>query len=54
MTSRLPGVAALWPWPILTGFDPVEKLAACKPDLIIRDLGSLQRVLEAAGQSQFR
>jgi dihydroneopterin aldolase len=36
---------------VLTGFDTVEKLAACKPDLIIRDFGSLQRVLEAAGKN---
>jgi phosphoglycolate phosphatase len=36
---------------VLTGFDPVEKLAACNPDLIIRDFGSLQRVLETAGQN---
>jgi FolB domain-containing protein len=36
---------------VLTGFDPVEKLAACNPDLIIRDLGILQRVLETAGQN---
>ena len=38
---------------ILTGFDPVEKLATGKPDLIVRDLRSLQRFLEASGQSQF-
>ena len=36
---------------VLTGFDPVEKLAACNPDLIIRDFGNLQRVLETAGQN---
>ena len=36
---------------VLTGFDPVEKLAACKPDLIIRDLRTLQKILEAAGQN---
>jgi len=37
---------------VLTGFDPVEKLAGCNPDLIIRDFGSLQRVLESAGQNR--
>jgi phosphoglycolate phosphatase len=35
---------------VLTGFDPVEKLAACNPDLIIRDFGCLQRVLETDRQ----
>jgi len=36
---------------VLTGFAPVAKLAACQPDLIIRDFGSLQRFLETAGQN---
>jgi len=36
---------------VLTGFDPVERLAACNPDLVIRDFSCLQRVLEMAGQS---
>src|SRR5208283_389817 len=36
---------------VLTGFDPIEKLAACKPELNIRDFGSLQRILETAGQN---
>jgi dihydroneopterin aldolase len=36
---------------VLTGFDPVEKLAACPPDLIIRDLGSLLRLLETNGEN---
>jgi phosphoglycolate phosphatase len=36
---------------VLTGFDPVDKLAGGNPDLIIRDFKSLQRVLETAGQN---
>jgi phosphoglycolate phosphatase len=36
---------------VLTGFDTIEKLAVTKPDLIIRDFRSLQRILETAGQS---
>jgi dihydroneopterin aldolase len=36
---------------VLTGFDPVERLAASQPDLIIRNMGSLQRVLETTGQN---
>jgi dihydroneopterin aldolase len=46
--ARHSGVLAVG---ILTGFDPVERLVACKPDLIIRDFGSLQKVLETAGQN---
>jgi phosphoglycolate phosphatase len=46
-TARQGGVMAV---AVLTGFDPVERLAECKPDLIIPDIGSLQRVLEIAGQ----
>jgi phosphoglycolate phosphatase len=45
--ARQGGVIAV---AVLTGFDPVERLAACNPDLIIRDFGSLQRVLETPGQ----
>jgi len=33
---------------VLTGFDTREKLAGAGPDLLIRDLGVLQRLMEAA------
>jgi dihydroneopterin aldolase len=46
--ARNSGVLAV---AMLTGLDPVERLVACEPDLIIRDFGSLQRVLETAGQN---
>jgi dihydroneopterin aldolase len=38
---------------VLADVGPVEKLAASKPDLIIRDFGSLQRALELTGQDSF-
>jgi phosphoglycolate phosphatase len=31
---------------VRTGFDPIEKLGACNPDAIVRDLISLRRLLE--------
>jgi phosphoglycolate phosphatase len=46
--ARQGGVMAV---AVLTGFDTVEKLAVSKPDMIIRDFGSLQRILETAGQN---
>lgn len=30
---------------VLTGFDPLEKLATAKPDVVIRELSALQRLL---------
>jgi phosphoglycolate phosphatase len=34
---------------VLTGFDPIEKLAACEPDAVMRDLITLRRLLETNG-----
>jgi phosphoglycolate phosphatase len=31
---------------VLTGYNPVDKLRAMKPDLICQDLGELQQILE--------
>ena len=43
-TARHGGVSAC---AVLTGFDPEGKLAAAKPDLILRDLRELRLVLDA-------
>ena len=42
-TARFAGVMGV---ATLTGFDPLEKLAGARPDLIVRDLFQLQRLLE--------
>jgi dihydroneopterin aldolase len=36
---------------VLTGFDPIAKLAACEPDAVMRDLISLRRLLETNGNN---
>ena len=44
-TARHGGVMAI---ATLTGFDSCEKLSHAHPDVIVRDLGELQKLLEAA------
>lgn len=44
-TARHGGVKAI---AVLTGYDSAEKLGRAQPDVIVRDLGELQMLLEAA------
>lgn len=41
-TARHGGVTSI---AVLTGFDPLEKIAAAEPDVIVRDLSVLQKLL---------
>jgi dihydroneopterin aldolase len=45
-TAQHGGVMAI---ATLTGFDSCEKLSRANPDVIVRDLGELQKLLETAG-----
>jgi len=45
-TAQHGGVMAI---ATLTGFDSYEKLSRANPDVIVRDLGELQKLLETAG-----
>lgn len=41
-TARHGGVTSI---ALLTGFDPVDKLVAARPDVLVKDLATLQRIL---------